>query len=87
MYNDGDTFRSFSHQIGCLLKYIEFNHAWHKEGTMSVNKLIYAIKRNLVDRYGKYFISVITKNTKLQTYGKFLAKAKRSVSKIIYLQI
>ena len=65
MYNDGDTFRSFSHQIGCLLKYIEFNHAWHKEGTMSVNKLIYAIKRNLVDRYGKYFISVITGSSSL----------------------
>ena len=32
---------------------------WHNKGTMSVNKLIYAIMRIMLDRYDKYFISII----------------------------
>ena len=48
---------------------------------MSVNKLIYVIKPNVLGRYEKYFIfiityssSFITKSNKLQTYGKFKPK-------------
>ena len=33
------------------MKYLGFNHVWHTKGTMSVNKLIYAIKRIMLDSY------------------------------------
>ena len=80
-YNDGEAFGSFNHQIGCLLKYLGFSHVWHNKGTMSVNKLIYAIKRILLDRYEAYFNSVISgtstrvkTNNKLLTYSEFKKK-------------
>ena len=75
VYNDGDTFGSFSHQKCCLLKYLGFNYVWHTKGTMSVNKLTYASKRNLLDIYEQYcynrFLFSYSKNNKLQMYGKF----------------
>ena len=62
-----------NHQIGCLLKYLGFNHVWHNKGTMSVNKLIYAIMRILLDRCEAYFNSVISgTSTRVKTNNKLL---------------
>ena len=86
-YNDGEAFGSFNHQIGCLLKYLGFNHVWHNKGTMSVNKLIYAIKRILLDRYETYFNSVISgTSTRVKTNNKLLTYSE-SALKIIYRQM
>ena len=65
IYSDGDAFGSFKHQIGFLSKYLGFYYVWHNKGTISVNKLIYAIKPNVLGRYEKYFISIITHSSSL----------------------
>lgn len=78
IHNDGDTFGTFNHSIGCLLKYLGFSHVWNNKGTMSVNKLTHAIKKVMLAKYEKYFTSVITasfsesqSSNKLRTYCKF----------------
>lgn len=82
IHNDGEVHGTFNHNIGCLLKNLGFSHVWQNKGTLSVNKLIHAIKCIMLSRYEKYFNSVITcsssssntGNNKLRTYSKFKHK-------------
>ena len=60
------------------MKYFGFNHVWDNKTTLSVPRLIHALKMTMFKRYKEFFFASIkgtflkdSCNTKLRTYCKF----------------
>ena len=74
----GNIASTFNHHICCVLKYFGFNHVWGNKSTMSVPKLMHALKKVIFSKYEQFFFESIkgafhTENAtnKLRTYCKF----------------
>ena len=59
IHKDGGAVSTFSHQICCFLKYFGFNHVWENKTTLSVPKLLHALKKVMCNRYEQFFFASI----------------------------
>ena len=75
---DGSAESTFSHHISCLLKYFGFTHVWDNKTTLSVPRLMHAVKKTMFSRYEQFFYAFIQGSflkenctNKLRTYCTF----------------
>ena len=78
IHKDDGAVSTCSHQICCLLKYFGFNHVWENKTTLSVPKLIHALKKVMCSKYEQFFFAPIkgtlhkgNSSNKLRSYCKF----------------
>ena len=53
----GSAASTFNHHISSILKYFGFNHVWDNKITLSVPRLIHALKMTMFKRYEDFFFA------------------------------